>query len=187
MPDEWFDIICPNCGITLPGKESYLKSFKTCSKCKKSVQYIKASTSETCNFNDFLLRKSKKYFRSLIGDTKEIPTRIKVLVVTFLVFIFSSLVILNSGRSLRESDNVNKNKEISNVKAIKPSDNLGAWRKANYLEKNNLCGVIIRAIDDYSFSSNDLYMCISETAGDGELDHLKISEVATACVFMLRK
>ncbi len=44
MQNEWFDIKCTNCGDIVQGKESYLKSAHTCSKCKKKVHFINASS-----------------------------------------------------------------------------------------------------------------------------------------------
>lgn len=70
--------------------------------------------------------------------------------------------------------------------ALSVNENLGSWRKASTSAKKSLCKKISRGVNESGVNTTNLYRCISETAGDGGLDHMKILDVATACALMLR-
>ncbi len=73
----------------------------------------------------------------------------------------------------------------SSAYALSTGDTLGDWRNATYSEKSNLAQIMAERLNKPGVSASGLAACISETAGDGGLDHMKISETAAACAIML--
>jgi hypothetical protein len=69
--------------------------------------------------------------------------------------------------------------------ALSVSDTLGDWRNATYSEKSNLAKIMADRLNKPGVSASALAACISETAGDGGLDYMKISETAAACAVIL--
>lgn len=73
----------------------------------------------------------------------------------------------------------------STAYALSTNDTLGDWRSATYSEKLNLAQIMADRLNKPGVSPSALVVCISETAGDGGLDHMKISETAAACAVIL--
>ncbi|MDH0424155.1 hypothetical protein [Stutzerimonas stutzeri] len=65
--------------------------------------------------------------------------------------------------------------------ALSTADNLGAWRQASYSEKLQLAEEMANRLDKPNISASFLLQCVSETAADGGVDFMKISETAAAC------
>ncbi|MGF6222104.1 hypothetical protein [Pseudomonas sp. YL-218 TE3947] len=65
--------------------------------------------------------------------------------------------------------------------ALSTSDTLGDWRSATLSEKSSLAQMIADKLSRPGVSESFLIACIDETAGDGGLDQMKISETAAAC------
>ena len=73
----------------------------------------------------------------------------------------------------------------STAYALSGRNTLGEWRNASYSERLSLAQAMAFNINKSGVSANDLAECIDETAGDGGLDQMKISEVAAACAVMM--
>lgn len=73
----------------------------------------------------------------------------------------------------------------STAYALSGGNTLGDWRNASYAEKSNLAQAMSSRINKPGVTSSVLIACINETAGDGGLDQMKISEVAAACAILL--
>lgn len=71
--------------------------------------------------------------------------------------------------------------------ALSLSGNLGEWRKASYSEKYQLCETMVYRLNRPGLTASAICSCISETAGDGGLDFMKINETAAACDVILTK
>ncbi|WP_458374746.1 hypothetical protein [Pseudomonas laurylsulfatiphila] len=65
--------------------------------------------------------------------------------------------------------------------ALSTIDTLGDWRNATLSEKLSLAKIIADKFSKPGVSESFLITCIDETAGDGGLDQMKISETAAAC------
>lgn len=61
------------------------------------------------------------------------------------------------------------------------TETLGDWRHASYSEKNQLCKTMVYRLDSPGLTASAICSCISETAGDGGLDFMKINVAAAAC------
>lgn len=68
--------------------------------------------------------------------------------------------------------------------ALSTSDTLGDWRSATLSEKSSLAQIIADSLNRSGVSESFLIACIDETAGDGGLDQMKISETAAACAIL---
>lgn len=69
--------------------------------------------------------------------------------------------------------------------ALSVNDNMGAWRRASESTKAQVCSLIMKKINMRSVRARDLCTCITATAGDRDLDNLKISEVAAMCAVLI--
>ena len=69
--------------------------------------------------------------------------------------------------------------------ALSGGNTLGDWRNASYAEKFSLAQAMSSKINKPGVTSSALIACINETAGDGGVDQMKISEVAAACAVLL--
>lgn len=69
----------------------------------------------------------------------------------------------------------------STAYALSVFNTLGDWRDASYSEKYSLAQDMASRLNKPGVSASGLAACINETAGDGGLDQMKISEVAAAC------
>lgn len=74
----------------------------------------------------------------------------------------------------------------SSAYALSANDTLGDWRNSTYSEKSSLAQTMVKRLNVPGISASDLALCISETAGNGGLDHMKISETAAACAIMMQ-
>lgn len=68
--------------------------------------------------------------------------------------------------------------------ALSSNDRLGVWRNASYSEKTSLAQAMADRLNKPGVSASFLVRCIDETAGDGGLDFMKISETAAACAVL---
>ena len=69
--------------------------------------------------------------------------------------------------------------------ALSANDNLGAWRRASESDRLKLCELMARKMDLPRLVPISLKICISETAGDGGLDQMKIAEIAATCAILI--
>ena len=69
----------------------------------------------------------------------------------------------------------------SSAFSLSLSETLGDWRQASYSEKNQLCKTMVYRLDSPGLTASAICSCISETAGNGGLDFMKINETAAAC------
>ncbi|HAT2008752.1 hypothetical protein ACV3VJ_08015 [Legionella pneumophila] len=73
------------------------------------------------------------------------------------------------------------------VYSLSASETLGVWRNTPSHIQESLCEAMIEKINDPGLTSNALCNCISETAGNGGLDNLKIAEIAASCAILIRE
>ncbi|KTD48367.1 hypothetical protein Lrub_0718 [Legionella rubrilucens] len=73
------------------------------------------------------------------------------------------------------------------VYSLSASENLGIWRNTPSPIQESLCEAMIDKINDPGLTSSALCNCISETAGNGGLDNLKIAEIAASCAILIRE
>ncbi|HAU1183364.1 TPA: hypothetical protein JBI17_11555 [Legionella pneumophila] len=73
------------------------------------------------------------------------------------------------------------------VYSLSASETLGVWRNTPSHIQESLCEAMIDKINDSGLTSNALCNCISETAGNGGLDNLKIAEIAASCAILIRE
>ena len=79
-----------------------------------------------------------------------------------------------------------RKKSVERATALSHSDNLGAWRIASYSDRIKLCEFMVSRLQEPNLTASSLCRCITETAGDGGLDSIKISEIASACTVLLK-
>ncbi|MNC37140.1 hypothetical protein D3C75_856950 [compost metagenome] len=72
----------------------------------------------------------------------------------------------------------------STAYALSGGNTLGDWRNASNAEKSSLAQAMSSKINKPGVTSSALVACIDETAGDGGVDQMKISEVAAACAVL---
>ena len=69
--------------------------------------------------------------------------------------------------------------------SLSADDNLGTWRKAPSSAQAQLCDLMAKRMELPELTPTPLCICISETAGGGSLDFLKIAEVAASCAILI--
>jgi len=72
-----------------------------------------------------------------------------------------------------------------NALALSTTDTLGDWRKAEESEKIELSVHMAKILNKRQITAFKLYECVTDTAGNGGLDQMKISEIAAACGILL--
>ena len=75
----------------------------------------------------------------------------------------------------------------SELVTLSSEDNLNAWRKASERGRSELSARLATKVGLPMNASEPLKICISETARDGGLDQLRISEVAAACIVLFEQ
>lgn len=76
---------------------------------------------------------------------------------------------------------------------LSANGNLGGWRKASSSDQLELSIKMISALnkggnvssEDEKILGYSVYNCIRETAGDGGLDYMRISEAAASCITII--
>lgn len=70
---------------------------------------------------------------------------------------------------------------------LSTTDKLDSWRNASSSERARLTNIIVDNVDKPDLKPTELNDCISEVAGDGGLDFLSTSSIASACMTLQNK
>ncbi|WP_333879383.1 hypothetical protein [Methylobacter sp.] len=66
--------------------------------------------------------------------------------------------------------------------SLSTTDKLDSWRNASESERTRLSKIMADRADKPGLDATELNDCISNTAGDGGLDYLTISQTAAVCI-----